>query len=70
VRGAEDKNVFDLSGFEHVVISNVDTRTEAPEFAPFSWSYQDAEALTWEDGDFDFRSCTRVGIIATRRTGR
>jgi SAM-dependent methyltransferase len=52
--GVEDRNVLERNGFEHVVISNVDTRPNAQEFAPFSWSYQDAESLTWPDGAFDF----------------
>ena len=41
-------------GFTDVVISNVDTRTTSAAFAPFEWSFQDAEDLTYPDDSFDF----------------
>lgn len=52
--GKMDRDVLADLGFRNVVVSNVDTRTEAAEFAPFDWSFQDAEGLDYEDGSFDF----------------
>ena len=51
--GTLDARVFRELGFTNVVISNLDTRTAADEFAPYAWSYQDAESLTFEAGSFD-----------------
>ena len=52
--GATDWEVFHGSSFENVVISNLDERMSGNEFAPFEWSFQDAENLTYEDNSFDF----------------
>jgi SAM-dependent methyltransferase len=52
--GPLDRDVLAELGFTNVVISNVDTRTAAAAFAPFAWSFQDAEALDYEDEAFDF----------------
>jgi SAM-dependent methyltransferase len=49
----KDKSIFEEVGFTNVTISNLDTRTAGTEFAPYSWSYQDAEALTFPDQHFD-----------------
>jgi len=40
--------------FTNVTISNLDERFNKQQFAPYHWSYQDAEALTYDDGEFDF----------------
>lgn len=50
---AKDKSVFEELGFTNVTISNLDTRAAGTEFAPYAWSYQDAEALTFPDRHFD-----------------
>src|SRR5690242_11001700 len=50
--GQVDRAVLTASGFDNVVISNVDER--AQDFAPYRWSYQDAERLTFDDESFDF----------------
>jgi len=52
--GDTDKNVLYKSGFQCVVVSNLDTRMTENEFFPFEWSFQDAENLTFADGSFDF----------------
>ncbi|MHB1307408.1 MAG: methyltransferase domain-containing protein [Limisphaerales bacterium] len=52
--GTADRDVFFRLGFKNVTISNVDSRMKGDEFAPFAWSYQDAENLQFPDGDFDF----------------
>jgi len=51
--GPADRDVFHELGFEHVTISNVDEEVAAAELAPYEWSFQDAEALTYADGSFD-----------------
>ena len=52
--GEIDRTVFQKAGLKNVVISNLDVRLKGNEFAPFEWSFQDAEALTFEDSSFDF----------------
>lgn len=52
--GRLDRDVLERCGFRNVVISNLDSRMEGHEFAPFLWSYQDAEHLTFSDNEFDF----------------
>jgi SAM-dependent methyltransferase len=52
--GILDKTVLEDLGFTDVVISNVDTRTSSTAFAPFEWSFQDAEDLAYPDDSFDF----------------
>ena len=52
--GRLDKNVFHSLGFEAVTISNLDSRARPEEFAPFDWSYQDAEDLSFDDDSFDY----------------
>jgi hypothetical protein len=51
--GTVDQQALEAAGFRDVVISNVDTRLKGDEFAPFAWSYQDAERLNFADGAFD-----------------
>ena len=50
----KDRSVFLDLGFTNVTISNLDPRLPVNEFAPYSWSYQDAENLKFADGHFDF----------------
>jgi SAM-dependent methyltransferase len=52
--GPRDMLVFRELGFTNVVISNLDSRADAAQFAPYEWSYQDAEDLSYEDGAFDY----------------
>jgi SAM-dependent methyltransferase len=49
-----DRDTFMESGFTNVTISNIDTRTQAARFAPYEWSLQDAENLTFADQSFDY----------------
>lgn len=49
-----DQEVLQSCGFSNVVISNLDSVGDATEYAPFDWSFQDAENLTYEAGAFDF----------------
>ena len=51
--GQTDRAVMRQSGFQNVVISNIIPGSDK-EFAPFQWSYQHAERLTYDDGSFDF----------------
>lgn len=51
--GVADRDVFREVGFDRVTISNVDEDVAAEELAPYEWSFQDAEALTYPDGSFD-----------------
>jgi SAM-dependent methyltransferase len=50
----KDKAVFADLGFTNVTISNLDTRLPHDEFAPYAWSYQNAEDLQFGDSQFDF----------------
>jgi SAM-dependent methyltransferase len=52
--GEFDRDVLRDSGFTNVTISNLDERVRGDEFAPFAWSYQDAETLAFPDGSFDY----------------
>jgi SAM-dependent methyltransferase len=52
--GQRDKDILSQLGFPCVTISNLDSRRSAAEFAPYQWSYQDAENLTFKDEEFDF----------------
>lgn len=52
--GLRDKEVFERLGFRSVVFSNLDPRTTASSFAPYEWSSQDAESLTFDDASFDY----------------
>ena len=50
--GPGDRDVLTTLGFGDVTITNVDG--DAAEVAPYHWEQQDAEALTYEDGAFDW----------------
>lgn len=52
--GHFDRDTLLGAGFNRVTISNVDRRVTGPEFAPYEWSFQDAERLTFGDSSFDF----------------
>ncbi len=52
--GETDRSVFNLLGFANVTISNLDERVIGDEFAPYQWSYQKAEQLSYGDREFDF----------------
>ncbi len=49
-----ERGLFLELGFTNVTISNLDTRLTGNEFAPFAWSFQDAQRLDLPDGSFDF----------------
>jgi SAM-dependent methyltransferase len=52
--GQAERDVFTRLGFSDVTITNLDERLDAPEVAPFRWSRENAERLSFEDGSFDF----------------
>lgn len=52
--GETDRAVFQSLGFTNVVISNLDSRLKGDEFAPFQWSCQKAEELSFEPDTFDY----------------
>jgi ubiquinone/menaquinone biosynthesis C-methylase UbiE len=52
--GERDHHALQTAGFSNVTISNVDPRMGADKYAPFQWSFQDAEQVGFEDGSFDF----------------
>jgi SAM-dependent methyltransferase len=52
--GTTDRNTLMRAGLNNCVISNLDSRQSADEFLPLGWSYQDAEAMSYADGAFDF----------------
>ena len=52
--GDQEKDLFATLGFTNVTISNLDERITGKEFAPFKWSFQDAQRLTFEDEQFDY----------------
>jgi SAM-dependent methyltransferase len=52
--GRLDRDVLQECGFRDVLISNLDARLKGDEFAPFQWSFEDAERLTFADNEFDF----------------
>lgn len=50
----KDRAVFLELGFTDVTVSNLDPRQPTGEFAPYRWSFQDAENLEYPDAHFDF----------------
>jgi SAM-dependent methyltransferase len=51
--GLADRDVLRNAGLRAVTISNLDERMHHDEYAPFAWSYQNAEMLTIADSAFD-----------------
>ena len=52
--GTLDKNILGKAGFSNVTISNLDSRMAGNEYAPFKWSFENAEQLSFEDSSFDY----------------
>jgi SAM-dependent methyltransferase len=52
--GELDRDVFSQLGFRTVTISNLDSNPEANSYAPFARGMEDVEALTFQEGEFDF----------------
>jgi SAM-dependent methyltransferase len=52
--GKRDREALLGRGFRDVTISNLDDRMQPDAFAPYAWSYQDAEQLGYADDSFDF----------------
>jgi SAM-dependent methyltransferase len=52
--GEFDRDTLLGEGYTAVTISNLDERVRGDEFAPYAWSFQDAEALSFPDGAFDY----------------
>ena len=59
--GSHDRETWLESGFTNVTISNLDDRLVGNEFAPFAWSFQDAEQIAMEDNSVDF-VCIHNGL--------
>jgi SAM-dependent methyltransferase len=57
--GEREHELFSTYNFANVVISNLSQAAspddqEQVDWSPFSWSYQDAQSLSYEDDSFDF----------------
>jgi SAM-dependent methyltransferase len=52
--GEREHELFSTYNFEHVVISNIYEQEHIDWSPPYSWSYQDAQSLSYDDGSFDF----------------
>jgi ubiquinone/menaquinone biosynthesis C-methylase UbiE len=52
--GSYDKQMLTSVGVKHAVISNVDFHAGVTDYAPYEWSYQDAENLTVGDRSVDW----------------
>ena len=52
--GEFDRDTLLEEGYTAVTISNLDDRVRGDEFAPYAWSFQDAEALSFPDRSFDY----------------
>ncbi len=51
--GEADREVLLAAGFTSATITNLDDRMRGDEYAPFRWSFEDAEELEYADGSFD-----------------
>jgi ubiquinone/menaquinone biosynthesis C-methylase UbiE len=52
--GSLDQSIFKDLGYKNVTISNLDKRMSAADYAPYQWSFQNAEALNYADNSFDY----------------
>jgi len=52
--GSKDRAILLDLGFSNVVISNLDTAVGQQDVAPFAWSLQNAEELSFDANSFDF----------------
>lgn len=52
--GDRDKAYLESHGYINVTISNLDDRIKAEDFAPYQYSFQDAESLSFKDDQFDW----------------
>ncbi len=52
--GTADHGVLLSLGFSNVTISNMDSRMNGAEFAPFAWRKEDGESLKLESESFDY----------------
>ena len=50
---ASEQRVFQAAGLQTATISNLDDRLASPDYAPYSWSYQDAQNLSFDNASFD-----------------
>lgn len=48
-----DRDVLNAAGFTNVTITNLDERHNRSDLNPYAWDHQNAEALTYEDNQFD-----------------
>jgi len=48
-----EKRVFMAAGLKAATISNLDDRLGSPDYAPYAWSYQDAQNLSFDASSFD-----------------
>lgn len=48
-----EQQLFQDLGWQHVTISNLDERMTGESFAPYEWSFQDAQHLTFPDASYD-----------------
>ncbi len=51
--GIAEHALFNKLGFANVLVTNLDERMHAGQFAPFRWSREDAQCLSFADGSFD-----------------
>jgi len=51
--GLADRDALLAAGFTSATITNLDDRMQGDEYAPFRWSFEDAERLSYPDGSFD-----------------
>lgn len=51
--GDLDYHMLQKHGFSRATISNVDVRLTADAYAPYAWSFQDAENMTFANDSFD-----------------
>lgn len=52
--GKREHELFSAYDFEHVVISNIYEQEHIDWSPSYSWSCQDAQSLSYDDGSFDF----------------